>query len=260
MFTAPACFVADLGSANTLDCAKLSAGSWNGIKCVGVIHRATRSNGEIDPDYAIRLPQIIAAGMLPGAYAFNTGETAAVQAARLINITSPDIPTLCRALDFETNPSGNQMSLGAALEFLDRIDQAFGRRTMIYSGDRIKTVIVSATDQQRDFLAAHALWGCEYGPTFKNIDDNGKSLPWPKPLLWQFTGDGVAGPPTTLSGLQQGADLSVFAGTRDQLAEVWAGAAIVAVAPPVVVAQASPAMEAATSSWFGQFKRTIGLT
>ena len=52
------CFVADLGSQNPFNAAKLVAAEWNGYKCVGVILRATRSNALADPLYAERLEQV----------------------------------------------------------------------------------------------------------------------------------------------------------------------------------------------------------
>jgi GH25 family lysozyme M1 (1,4-beta-N-acetylmuramidase) len=216
------CFVADLGSANPLDLTKLKAASWQGISCAGVILRATRSNGAVDPLFASRAAIAINLDFLVGAYAFNTGETAAVQAARFA-ATTQSLGVILRALDFETNPSGQQMSLAGAIEFLDRTDQAFGHATWLYSGDRIKTLIVSATEQEREFLAKHPLWGCEYGPAFKCVDCNGKPLSWSAPTLWQFSGDGVGPQPHQLDGLQSGADLSRFEGTREQLAAVWSG-------------------------------------
>src|SRR5262249_37818522 len=104
--------------------------------------------------------------------------------------------------------------------------KATGYRPWLYSGDRIKSTIVSATGQQRDFLAKHGLWGCEYGPRWKNVDANGRTLPWPTAPIWQYTGDGTPGPaslPTTRSGLENGADLSIFQGTRQDLAKIWNG-------------------------------------
>lgn len=218
------CFIADMGSQNPVNFTKLAAAEWNGAKCVAVILRATRSNGQIDPLYAQRLTAVIAAGFLPGAYGFNTGETAAIQADRLIKTTSPDVVNLFRALDLERNPSGGQMTLAMVVEYLDRVDQKFGRYTGLYSGDRIKSLIVKATSSQRDFLAAHPLWGCEYGERWKNVDVNGHQLPWLNgPTIWQRTGDGVGPEPHTFDGLQAGADLSTFEGTREELASVWAG-------------------------------------
>ena len=87
-----------------------------------------------------------------------------------------------------------------------------------------------ATDNQRDFLGVHPLWGCEYGPRWRNVDANGHPLPWAKPFLWQYT-DGDFGPgPHTLDGLEPHADLSVFDGTADELRAQWALPSAAAVA------------------------------
>jgi GH25 family lysozyme M1 (1,4-beta-N-acetylmuramidase) len=229
------CFIADLGSQNSVDFEQLTTATSNGAKCEGVILRATRSNCKVDTAFASRFAAAAKAGFLVGAYAFNTGETAAVQANRFLQVTGKS-GAIFRALDFEKNPSGGQMSLAAAIEFLDRVGQATGYQPWLYSGDRIKSLIVSATDAQRDSLAQHGLWGCEYGPQWKNVDAKGKTLPWPTATIWQYTGDGIPGPrslPTTMSGLQPGADLSIFNGTRQDLAKIWTGATV---APAATVA------------------------
>ena len=218
-----ACLVADLGSDNAIDFDKLRAATWNSVKCEGVILRCTRSNCQLDKKFSPRFAAAKEAGFLVGAYAFNTGETAKAQSDRFLGAIKSCGEFLC-AIDFEHNPSGGQMTLSTLLEWLDRVDQATGRRAWLYSGNWIKTFIVQATDAQRSFLAEHALWGCEYGPTFKLVDDKNKPLPWPKATLWQFTGDGVGPEPQTLAGLQAGADLSLFNGTRADLEQVWAGA------------------------------------
>jgi GH25 family lysozyme M1 (1,4-beta-N-acetylmuramidase) len=208
--------VADMGSQNTVDMSKLAHAG-----CVGVIHRATRSNEEVDPQYMRRHVLCLSAGMKWGAYAFNTGETVKTQTDRFLDFTKPEPDTSCW-LDLEKNPGGGQMTLSMTTEFLDRVDQALGRRCGLYSGDVIKTLITRATAAQRDFLALHPLWGCEYGPRWKNIDANGHPLPWAKPFLWQYTGDGIGPEPQTLGGLEDGADLSVFDGTPDELRAQWA--------------------------------------
>jgi len=247
--TGPACLVADLGSQNPFDPQKLRAARWNGVACEGVILRATRSTGEIDQQFAVRYAVASRLGFLVGAYDFNTGEAAAVQAARFLKATAGR-PGLARVLDFERNPSGAQMTLAMAIEWLDRVDQATGFRAWLYSGDQIKSLVTKATAAQRDFLGQHLFWGCEYGPTFKLFDDNGKRLPWTNAALWQFTGDGVGPEPRTLDGLEEGADLSIFNGTRADLEKIWSGAPVVtqarwpaasAVPPlPAVTAAAAP--------------------
>ena len=219
------CFVADLGSQNPIDFAKLKSASYNGIGCEGVILRATRSNCLPDTLFASRAEAAGKLGFLVGAYAFNTGESAAVQAPRFLAVTKAFDPIL-RALDFETNPSGRQMSLASCVEFLDRVRQATGRQAWLYSGDRIKSLIVTATQAQRQALSEALFWGCEYGPVFKDTDDDGHPLPWDAPTLWQDSGDGVGPQPLTLAGLEAGADLSVFKGTREALAAIWPGGSI----------------------------------
>jgi lysozyme len=239
MTTQPICFIADLGSGNTVDFQKLAAATSNGAKCEGVVLRATRSTCEVDALFASRFDAARQAGFLVGAYAFNTGETAAVQANRFLQATKTCGAIFC-ALDFETNPSGGQMSLADAVAFLDQVGQTTGRCPWLYSGDRIKSLILNATSKQRDFLALHGLWGCEYGPKWNNFDDDHKPLPWPTATIWQYTGDGTPGPadlPTTLSGLEDGADLSIFQGTRDDLAKIWAGAPIAPPAAAIAAAQ-----------------------
>jgi GH25 family lysozyme M1 (1,4-beta-N-acetylmuramidase) len=241
----PFCLVADLGSQNPIDFQKLAAATFNGAKCVAVILRATRSNHEIDDQFLTRFDAATRAGFLVGAYAFNTAEPAQAQVDRFLGLTKR-CGAIFRALDYEANV----MSLANAIAFLDQVGQATGNRPWIYSGDNIKSQIVHATQAQRDFLALHGLWGCEYGIShWKNVDANQKPLPWPGVTLWQYTGDGIASPtglPTTLDGLEKGADLSIFQGTRDDLTKIWAGAPI---APPAVaVAAAQPAAPGPTAS------------
>lgn len=235
----PMCFIADLGSQNPIDFQKLAAATSNGAKCEAVILRATRSNRQLDEQFASRFDAAQQAGFLAGAYAFNTSEPAKVQVDRFLQATK-GCGAIFRALDFEQDV----MSLADAIAFLDQVGQATGNRPWLYSGSRIKSLIVKATDTQRDFLAQHGLWGCEYGPQWKNLDDNKKPLPWSTATVWQYTGDGVHGPahlPTTLNGLEKGADLSIFQGTRDDLAKIWAGAPIVPPAAAIAAAQAPAA-------------------
>lgn len=232
------CFIADMGSQNPVDFAKLKAANYKGVPCVGSIMRATRSNALVDTAFASRAEEAAKLGFLVGAYAFNTGETALVQANRFKTATQ-SAGAILRAADFETNPSGRQMTLAVLVEFMDRTDQNFGAATWLYSGNRIKSLIVAATDAQRQFLSEHPLWGCEYGPKWKNTDDDGHGLPWDKPTLWQFT-DGQYGPlPHTFDGLEAHADLSIFQGSSAELALLWPGS-------PKAAAPAAPAASQAT--------------
>lgn len=219
--------VADFGSQNTVDFVALGKSG-----CVGVIHRATRSNGQTDPKYKARRELALGVGLKWGRYAFNTGEVIKAQTDRLVNFVDR-ADDESSWLDLEKNPNGGQMTLGMTIEFLDRIDQWYGRRCGLYSGNVIKSLIpgldplsgrkisAPATDTQREFLALHPFWLCEYGPVARMVDANGHPLPWAKYFIYQFTGDGVGPEPHTLDGLEDGADLSLFDGTPDELRAAW---------------------------------------
>lgn len=220
------CFVADMYHGNPVDFGKLKAALWNGVSCAAVILKCTQGSTYADPLYAQRLQQALKVGFLVAPYAFNTGEDVASQVNEFLT-HAHIVDGMGGWLDLEDNRA-SEMTLPNAIEFMDRYDQATGRTCGLYSGNRIKETIVTATDAQRDFLAAHAFWGCEYGPSFKMTDANGHPLPWDMPFLWQFTGDGVGLQPHTLDGLEQGADLSLFPGSADELRAAWPLPAMVA--------------------------------
>jgi lysozyme len=215
-------YVADMGSQNPVNFTKFGKSG-----CVGVIHRVTRSNEHTDPRYQPRREMVRTVTNLKwGGYAFNTGEAVSDQVKRFLgfaNFTADESAWL----DLERNPGGSgQMTHSMVLEFLDRVDQKLGRCCGLYSGDIIKSMMPHFADVEREELAVHPLWGCEYGPRWRNVDANGHPLPWPKPFLWQYTGDGEGPQPHTFDGLEAGADLSVFDGTADELRAQWALPAI----------------------------------
>jgi lysozyme len=215
-----ACLVADFYHGNPVDFSKLKAANWNGVPCPAVIMKCTQGATYADPLYAQRVATALDIGLLVAPYAFNTGEPVASQVSEFLTHAHLDA-NMGGWLDLEDNRS-SQMSLAQALEFMDRFDQATGRSCGLYSGNRIKELIVGATSAQRDFLGAHALWGCQYNVAFVMKDSNGHPLPWDVPFLWQFTGDGNGPLPHTLDGLENGCDLSIFRGSVDQLRAAWA--------------------------------------
>jgi GH25 family lysozyme M1 (1,4-beta-N-acetylmuramidase) len=212
--------VADMNHANPVDFAALKHSS-----CIGVIHKARQGVGFEDNAYHKRRDLAEAQGLLWGAYDFATEGDIKADVAAFIATANPDDHTSLW-LDYERNKA-RTMSIAHALEFLDRVDQWLGRRCGIYGGDLIKSEIVHCTAAQREFLGQHPLWGCQYGPRWKNLDVNGHPLPWKEPLLWQYTGDGVGPLPHTLPGVRAGADLSTSSLTAEQLRAVWPGPSIV---------------------------------
>lgn len=191
--------------------AAAKAGIW------GVICKASEGTGYGDPTYDARRPLIKAAGLVHGAYHFNTGEDTRTQVERFLAQAEPS-NTTCMVLDFErqTNLKLGNMTIQQACEFLHLIDDALGRKAKIYSGDRLKENIGQLGPLDRAFLLEHDLWLAQYGATAE--------LPagYAKYWLWQFTGDGFGEMPHSIAGINgKGCDLNAFGGDCDALVASW---------------------------------------
>lgn len=185
----------------------------------GIIHKATQGVGNVDKEYARRRQAATAAGLLWGAYHFADGSRAAAQVAHFLKNAAPDDETLL-ALDFEPN-GGNTMSLAGARDFLRAIEDATGRKAVLYSGSLIKETLGSKRDA---YLGAHRLWLAQYS------DAPRVPSAWSAPWLHQFSGDGSNSHGIRVPGVdaaQAGKlDMNTFPGTDDELAAQWSGGAM----------------------------------
>ncbi len=196
--------------------------------CEFVIHKATQGSGITDRLYTPRKKAALSAGLLWGAYHFNTGDNIPSQVQHFLDAAQPDANTFT-ALDFEDNRGGN-MSLSGAVQFLEILDKELTkiaggeqRFAKIYSGNRMKETVVHADATTRVFLAKHDLWLCQYGPRARLVDSNSRPLPWSNYFLWQFTGDGVGPLPHNMAGIvTHGIDINRFDGDLEMLKSEWA--------------------------------------
>lgn len=193
--------VIDISHHNTIkDFAALKAA---GI--LGVIHKSTQGTGYVDPLYATRRKAATDAGMLWGAYAFNTGDAVELQVKTFLSHAEPDANTLM-ALDFEDNPH-SEMTLTQCVKMLQLGNAQLGRKFVLYSGNRAKDLLGHQYDP---YLGSHRLWLPQYGP--KPV----VQCSWKSTWLWQFTERG------RLPGTDGNLDLNHFDGTAEQLAQQWA--------------------------------------
>jgi lysozyme len=184
-----------------------SAGVW------GVIHKATQGTEFVDSRYALRRPAALAAGLLWGAYHFNTADPVNAQVDFFIQHAMPDNNTLM-VLDYEDIQPN--MSIHQAVEFLHLLEQKMGRKGAIYSGNRVKETIGQLNAADRQYLCSHRLWLCQYGP--KAVLPPG----WENWWLLQFTGDSVGPLPHTIPGIAgEGIDINTFVGTQLNLVTSW---------------------------------------
>lgn len=173
---------------------------------VGIIHKATQGAGYADPMYAVRRKAATGAGLLWGAYSFNTGEPVSAQIDNFFRHAAPDDKTLM-CLDFEDNPHSN-MSLGQAKQFLQMGADKLGRKLVLYSGNRVKDLLGSHVDP---YLGAHRLWLAQYGPVAR------VQASWKKQWLWQYSENGH------LPGTDGQLDFNHYDGTVAQLTAEWSG-------------------------------------
>jgi lysozyme len=205
--------VADISHHNVVGnlASSASAGLW------GIIHKATQGTTYPDPMYAPRRKLVADAGMLWGAYHFNTGDNVADQVKFFIDKAEPDEDTLM-VLDYEDNRL-SQMNIHQLVDFCHQIEASLGRKCAIYSGNRLKETISILTKSDAAYVTSHRLWLCQYGPRPKLPP--GFSKWW----LWQYTGDSVGPLPHSIPGISgNGIDLNAFVGSRDELIAGWSGA------------------------------------
>ena len=221
--------VIDINHANPINFSQIvAAGIW------GVIHKSRQGLGFGDPLYRKRMEAAKVANLLFGAYDFATSDHVAQNVDAFLGYSALSSADMA-FLDFEDN-SQSQMSGDQAYEFLDRVSQKRGRPCGIYGGNRIREHIDQNDSKWIDVAKTAPLWQCRYiGSQPADNADLFAAIPpippWTSNFIIQYSGDGVGPRPHTIPGLQDGADLDVFNGTRSQLTVLWAGATSSETAP-----------------------------
>lgn len=217
--------VADIAHFNPVNFSEIVAsGIW------GVVHKSNQGIHVVpDDQYGKRKALAKQAGLLWGAYDFATADPVDQNVAEFLKTAALD-PGDAAVLDFEDN-THSEMTSDQAAEWLDRVMQATGRAAVIYGGNRIREQIRPQDTKWIDLAKTVRLWQCRY--IGGQPADNAALFaaikpisPWTENFMIQYTGDGVGPKPHTVAGLENGADLNVFNGTREQLTAAWAGAAI----------------------------------
>ena len=216
--------IAGMNHANSVNFTKLKgAGIW------GIIHKARQGVGFADPAYARRRDIAEGLGFLWAAYDFATGDDVQANVDAFFKTANPSDKT-GMWLDFEDN-SVSQMSADQAYQFLDMVDQRIGRACGIYGGSRIREQIPPDDPKWIDMARITPLWQSRYinarpkdtAALFRAV---APIPPWTVNTIIQYTGDGSGPRPHTVPGLEDGADLTAFKGTYNQLAAIWPGATV----------------------------------
>lgn len=222
--------VCDIYHGNPVNFTEIAA---NGIW--GCVHKAHQGIGYGDPAYQGRQVAAKMVGLLWAAYDFSTGDNVADNVKTFLSYANL-APEDGACLDFEDN-SVSEMTGDQAYEFLDRVCQARGTACWIYGGSRIRELIDQQDPDWIEMAKVAPLWQSRY--IGLQPEDNSELFreinpipPWTTNFMIQYTGNSEGPLPHTILGLQNGADLDVFNGTRDQLAAAWPGMAVTMAGPP----------------------------
>ena len=180
---------------------------------VGVLHKATQGVNFHDSVYAANKAAAKAEGLLWGAYHFGTGSDPVKQAEEFVQVAAVGDDELL-VLDYENNPSGTEMKIPAAKQFISRVAALTGRPPGLYSGHTIKQDLGNTADS--DFAKCW-LWVAQYdsSPTAPQAHKT-----WSKWTLWQYT-DGQNGPdPVPVNGVGK-CDRNTFNGDPAALRAFW---------------------------------------
>jgi len=205
---------------------------WPKVRATGqrfVFVKATESITYKDPTFDDNWFGAKSAGLLRGAYHFfRCNIDAKKQADYFIDYVKSfdDNGELPPVLDLET-PDGQRKEkiVLAARTWLDRVEAAFGRKPIIYSGQYfLQDYLCEAGGGPPAWAKEYPLWLAQYPNQF--VAGSQPFLPrgWFKWTFWQYSEKG------RVNGINASVDLNLFSGTLEELYK-FAGAQVVTEKP-----------------------------
>ncbi len=205
---------------------------WPKVRATGqrfVFIKASESITYKDPTFDDNWFGAKSAGLLRGAYHFfRCNVDAKKQADYFIDYVKSfnDDGELPPVLDLET-PDGQRKEkiIPAAKTWLDRVEAAFGRKPIIYSGQYfLQDYLSEAGGGPPVWAKDYPLWLAQYPNQY--VDGSQPFLPrgWFKWTFWQYSEKGQ------VNGINASVDLNLFNGTLEELYK-FAGAQIITEKP-----------------------------
>jgi lysozyme len=191
---------------------------------VGIIHKASTGATGQDPSYRRRMAGARQAGLLWGAYHWDTAADVDDQITNFLSVINPTpnpikaLDGTLIALDFEqtklANSSDYSMSLAQAREFMTKLDSVLGRVVVIYGADLLKSELAETIDP---FRTAHRLWLAEFDTLHPVCQKC-----WEKPWLWQYSADNSTQIPGIPGDTRGRVDCNTFLRSVAELRAEWA--------------------------------------
>ena len=190
-------------------------------RVAAVIHRATIGS-RTDARYRERQDEARRRGYSWGAFHVGQPGNAVDQADRFLRVARASDGDVL-VLDIESLDARRGMTLANARRFLRHVHAKTGRWPMVYGNDDVVRKITQRAGRDAVF-ASTPLW---YARVRDDIDDFPTGT-WDACALWQFCseincrGDDC---PLRVPGTEHDIDVSLFAGTTDELRAAWPFAA-----------------------------------
>ncbi len=205
---------------------------WPKVRATGqrfVIAKATEGITYKDPTFDDNWFGAKSAGLLRGAYHFfRCNVDAKKQADYFIDYvkTVKDNGEFPPVLDLETNDGVNKEKIVPAVKiWLDRVESAFGKKPIIYSGQYfLQDYLIQPGGGPPAWAKDYPLWLAQYPNQY--VDGAKPFLPrgWFAWTIWQYSDKGV------VNGINAKVDMNVFNGTLEELYK-FAGSNIVVEKP-----------------------------
>ena len=192
---------------------------WPKVRATGqrfVVAKATEGITYKDPTFDDNWFGARSAGLLRGAYHFfRCNVDAKKQADYFIDYvrTVKDDGELPPVLDLETNDGLTKDKIAPAVKiWLDRVETAFGRKPMIYSGQYfLQDFLVQPGGGPPPWAKDYPLWLAQYPNQY--VEGSKPYLPkgWFSWTIWQYSDKGV------VNGINASVDMNIFNGTLEDL-------------------------------------------
>ena len=191
---------------------------WQAVRAAGlrfVFIKATEGVAYTNSTFAGNWEGAKAAGLLRGAYCFfHPNQDPHQQAERFVSTIREreDDGELPCSLDLEVADGvSNKKIIAAVKAWLDEVEQATGRRPLIYSGVSFLQYNLVEQGQPPPWVRDYALWlgwfPKKYAAGMSPLMPKG----WPSWTFWQYSGKG------RVNGIGAAVDLDVFNGSIQQL-------------------------------------------
>lgn len=181
-----------------------------------VFAKATESVTYKDPTFDDNWFGAKSAGMLRGAYHFfRCNVDANKQADYFINYVRSvkDDGELPPVLDLETNDGVNKEKIVPAVKtWLDRVEAAFGKKPIIYSGQYfLQDYLVVAGGGPPAWAKNYPLWLAQYPNQYQEGMKPALPRGWFNWTFWQYSDKG------TINGINAKVDMNIYNGTLEEL-------------------------------------------